>query len=295
MSAHRKRVQGIAQVPRLQVLEPMCRLQISVTVQPTDFRRWFSCVPQLEPVEWLASMKLLAQWLGIFLLAFLAGGCRGALPTPTAPTVITITTPAAPAPPTATTPQFSIVIGANGGQTFTDTEWQTSVVVSGSTTPSRVTVNCNNGAPLQEYAGFSGAKIVSCAFPAAGDYPVVATALTGGFSTTDRTTVTASVRPVPPPPPPSPPPSPTRLNVSVSCTPKPAKTDTPCNVTATYGNAVVTSNLNDVRWDFGDGDTQVTAKPFTSHDYPQSGTYRLTINTSYAGNDGEASTTVVIP
>lgn len=177
----------------------MCRLQISVTVQPTDFRRWFSCVPQLEPVEWLASMKLLAQQLGVTLLALLVGGCHSMPASPVAPST---TVPAAPTQTTAQPPAgapFSIAISANGGSTFTDTQWQTSVNVSGRTTPARVTVNCNNGAPLQEYAGFSGSMMIACAFPTVGDYPVVVTALNAGFATSDRTTVTASERPALPP------------------------------------------------------------------------------------------------
>src|SRR5882762_256264 len=120
------------------------------------------CAP---PVKALI-VKSIPQWLGVAIVAVALGGCSHMAVSPVAPsTAVPATSAPAPPPPSVSGPQFSIAIGSNGGQAFTDAPWQTSVTVSGRTAPARVTVNCNNGSALQEYAGFTGTLVIACTFP----------------------------------------------------------------------------------------------------------------------------------
>jgi hypothetical protein len=245
-----------------------------------------------------AILSLLAKWIGVIVVALLLAGCDAMQASPTQPSTIIPPAPSV-APPAPVGGSFSIQIDSNGGQTFTDTVWQTVITVSGSSTPARVTVNCNNGAPLQEYPGFTGPHVISCAFGSVGTYTVFATALgANGAAVSDRTTVEASVRPVPPPPvipPPAPAPTPV-LTLTLSCTPKAANTQTPCNITASYNGAPQTSNLTDIAWNWGDATTTMTGgTPYATHAYPQPGSYRLIVSAVYNGHEGSTASTLVIP
>jgi len=240
-------------------------------------------------------LRLLTAWLGV-LLALAVAGCHDMQPSPVTPPA-SIVVVQQPIQPGNTATPFAIQISANGGETFTDTPFQTSVTVSGPTDPTNVSVNCNNGSELQAYPGRRGSLIITCAFTAAGSYPIIATALdrSSGFSTSARTDVTVSVRPVPPPPPP--PPTPTvperRLFLDVTCTAN-VGGSTPCNVSGRMSTGeVVTSQLRNVHWDLGNGDTVVTPGPTITYTYKQPGTYLVISSATVDGLTGEGRFTVV--
>lgn len=232
-------------------------------------------------------------------LSFSFIACGGIAADPLAPsTVIPAITPVSDSTPPVTGAPFSIAIDANGGSTFTDTPWQTSVAVTGRSRPAQVNVNCNNGSDLQTWPGFTGSRVMLCAFPIAGTYTIVTTALSGdGFSVSDRTTVTASVRPVTVVLPPSVPPTPQAptVNASIGCVPQKHGDPTPCNITATFGNTSITGSLGKVVWEYGDGNQATLTGPLSSYVYNQAGTYQIIAHVYYQDKEGDAFATVIIP
>lgn len=245
-------------------------------------------------------LRLLAAWLGVVAL-LVSAGCSDMQVSPVAPSATSPVVVGPPTGPLPSGPPFTIQISANGGdQLFTDSPpFQTSVTVSGPSDPSIITVNCNNGAELQAYPGRRGSFVIACAFSAPGSYPIVATAVdrASGFSTSARTDVTVSVRPVPPPPPPPPPTTqpPAAVHASVTCTAAPHGQPTSCNVTANFDGKPITGNLDKVVWEYGNGDQKTLNGPLSQYAYSQAGTYQVIAHVYYQDHVGTTSTTVVIP
>jgi len=240
----------------------------------------------------------------IFAFALIVTGCSDMQPSPVAPS------PTSPAPPPPTTPspvrqpQFGIELNANGGATFVGEPWQSTLVVTSSDVtlgpPSTVSVKCGASATEQIMGGFVGARIVSCTFPTTGTQQVTASVVAqNGVTTTTGVVISVTTRPAPPPPPPPPTPpqpAPNTLSLTVVCTAKPSDSATPCNVSGRMNDGtVVTSQLHDVHWDLGNGDTTVTPGPLLSYVYGHPGTYTVIASATHAGSTAEATTSVVIP
>lgn len=196
-------------------------------------------------------------------------------PSPTAPSV------AAPATPPPSGPPFSIRFSTAPSVGFTDSYWQSSVLVLMSTTalnptrPARVTVNCNNGTPLQEYEGFSGSRPISCAFPDPGTYSVVVSAVgADGFSSTDLASVSVSIRERPT--------IPVSLLLSgARITGGPGWEEWRFSVIATNGE-----RLTGINWNFGDGSGSTADRNTEQHVYEANGRYTVTV-TGVTASRGE--------
>ena len=232
-------------------------------------------------------MKLLPRWLGVAIVTVALGGCSHMAVSPVAPSpAVPATSVPAPPLPSASGPQFSIAIGSNGGQAFTDAPWQTSVTVSGRTAPARVTVNCNNGSAQQEYAGFTGTLVIACTFPLEGAYPIVATALSASFSTSDRTDVTVSARP------PASSPGPVTLSLSARRASGDGK-----NYAEWKFAASSSVPLTECNWDFGDKSGATASSCSQGHIYylkpaPElTTTYAVRVSATRADGKGELTAT----
>lgn len=109
--------------------------------------------------------------------------------------------------------------------------------------------------------------------------------------------------PAPPPAPrPIPTPTPTPapvplLFITMTCSTlaAPLNTSVNCNMTALLDNAVVTSQIASVSWEWADGSTTTTAAPATSHNYTHLGTYLLAARVAMTtGGSGSGFASVII-
>lgn len=152
-------------------------------------------------------------------------------------------------------------------------------------------------------------------YPRAGSFTttVMATDAQGRSGSTSALVSVSAAPPPPAPPPPAPPVPPSALSASVTCTPAahvptpptPPGSPTFCNVSATYGGAIVpASTITESRWDWGDGtalDVQTTSPtiPLGAHSYQRVGTYTLIVEISATTADGvkfaRTTLTLVIP
>lgn len=113
------------------------------------------------------------------------------------------------------------------------------------------------------------------------------------------TSGTALITAAPPPaPPPAAPAAPTpSLTLTLGCVPVSPPGATSCNVAATdETGAVVTSQVTNVAWDWGDGTTSATASVLASRLYAQPGSYLvIAVATGPGGRTGRATKTITIP
>lgn len=105
--------------------------------------------------------------------------------------------------------------------------------------------------------------------------------------------------PTPPPSPPSSPSSPT-LSATMSCTPATHGSQTPCNVSVTYGGQPLPSaDVTRVDWDWGDGENTAHAGVVASHPYAIAGSYTVVAEITADTADGSKRTTtsrqIVVP
>jgi hypothetical protein len=135
-------------------------------------------------------------------------------------------------------------------------------------------------------------------FRRAGDYSVEVV-ITDGAGRVARAQALAHVVNAPPPPPPPPPPLPPTpgLTLTLGCVPVTPPGATSCNVAATdETGTVVTSQVTNVAWDWGDGTTTATASVLGSRLYAQPGSYLvIAVATGPGGRTGRATKTITIP
>ena len=81
--------------------------------------------------------------------------------------------------------------------------------------------------------------------------------------------------------------------VSLACAPKPAGTDTPCNVTVSYnGVRLPSADVTNVDWDWGDGEETSTTKPVDAHTYMGAGPYTVFATVTATTKAGPKTATV---
>jgi hypothetical protein len=83
------------------------------------------------------------------------------------------------------------------------------------------------------------------------------------------------------------------LGVTLTCTPgtrtPPPPTPTACNISVTYGGAILPSaKVFGVDWDWGDGGQDKSSGPIASHTYATAGTYTIIVNVNANTPDGVA-------
>lgn len=170
--------------------------------------------------------------------------------------------------------------------------------VANAPAPSSVAVACGPSGGFVTLADRTG----TCTFGSAGPSMVrVSASSANGWQTTGTTAITvdaAVLPPTPPPPlPPNPIPAPT-LRAAVFCTGAVGSRRVTCNITDLYygGQPVPIGSITEARWDWGDGDSNVTLAPSaatTEKDYDQNGAYTLHVTVTAHTEAGLRSTVVL--
>lgn len=238
------------------------------------------------------------KYLPLALVAILSAACSDMQVSPVAPSA---TSPApSPAGPTTRPPQaiYTIALTENGGVAYLNQPWQGTLIVGSSDAavlPASVGLTCGPQAE-QVFGGFVGAIVASCTFQQTGDYMVTASVVAPTGVTTS-TTIALHAIPVPEQPKPTPPssPRPPTVNPSLTCTAAPHGQPTSCNVTVSFDGKPVTSTLDKVVWEYGNGDQATLNGPLSQYAYSQAGTYQVIAHAYYQDHVGTTSTTVVIP
>lgn len=215
-------------------------------------------------------------------------------PLPKSPVVVAATQPA-PSP----IPVQALNVSISVGRGSPEVGQAISFVVSSGAPITRAAWSFGNGA-----TSITNDGATAYAYPATGTFTAsVTVTASDGRTGSDQQSVTVRRRqttPTPTPTPPQPPSAPA-LSLGLTCTAKPALTATPCNVTASYGGAVLpSSQTTSVVWDFGDGPPPVTTPgPVVSHPYPQAGSYTVfaaaTVSTVDGAKTATTSRAVTIP
>lgn len=222
------------------------------------------------------------------LTAILASACtKGYVAPPLAPSdPVSITTPP-PAPPGPPVQPFHVTLTI--GRSDPTVDAPISFVASTPTLIREAAWSFGNGVTQRTTTGET-----AYAYPAVGTFDAsVTVTATDGRTATAHQPVTVSRRPTPPrPPPPPPPPVPT-LDAVLTCTPRPALTPTPCNITVSYGGGTVpSSQVTGVTWDWGDGPPPAfTPGPVSSHVYPQAGSFTVLATVTATTSDGSKTAT----
>jgi PKD repeat protein len=236
-------------------------------------------------------LRLLTAWLGVIALLLLSSGC--AYHNPTGPTATVTPVPAPTPAPIAPLPAIAwdLSISASPQPVVVGQSIFVSTTITGHVAPAPVAYHWT----ITGQADQAGAAQIALTFGTTGPVTIAVDATDGtGHTVSAHVSLVVGLAPPPPPgPPPAPTPAPAQFAVTLGCTA--AGHVTSCNVSATFGSDVLTSQVSSLDVDWGDGQAiEHFTSALATHTYAQPGSYTIIATVTAGTHTGSATKAIVI-